>query len=269
MSALRSPAEQLSAIRIAALKLCTEDDRLISNLTMTPVIQRFGPIALLHAGVRCPPDNRRDWLMPNEDIHLREQMSRLLQAVATARQESFYWSDDADKEALQALESVLRRLCDAWERRRVFSLPGGMCGSQLEIESEKALLRELTEAANSLPIRASEPADKSPPSAPPQVRRKRRGGRPVNTDPKQDRLIAEARKRWLTVTEAATIANVNRGIITRAVTGGKLKGNGKSGRERRIDNDDLARWILERSEKPVPTESEAQVRRLVNKHCRP
>jgi excisionase family DNA binding protein len=72
----------------------------------------------------------------------------------------------------------------------------------------------------------------------------------------------------LTVSDAAKIADVNPGVITRAVDSGKLKGNEQKGRERRIDRADLTRWIQERGGKPEPGESDEQVRRLVNKHVR-
>ncbi len=67
--------------------------------------------------------------------------------------------------------------------------------------------------------------------------------------------------RWLTVTEAERVSDANRGVLSRAVDNGKLKGNGKSGTERRIDAVDLSRWILERSGKPEPKETNEAVGR--------
>jgi hypothetical protein len=76
---------------------------------------------------------------------------------------------------------------------------------------------------------------------------------------------ADTDQRWLTVTQAATVAGTDRGMISRAVDARKLKSNGKSGRARRIDAIDLIRWIRERSERPEPVESDEQVRRLTRK----
>jgi len=53
---------------------------------------------------------------------------------------------------------------------------------------------------------------------------------------------------WLTVTEAAEKAQVNKAIITMAANSGVLNSNGKLQRERRIDPIDFARWLKERFE---------------------
>jgi len=74
--------------------------------------------------------------------------------------------------------------------------------------------------------------------------------------------------RWITVSEAERITGCNRGIISRAVDGNELKGNGKSGRARRIDAVDLARWQLQRVEGTEPGESNAEVERQ-NQEARP
>jgi hypothetical protein len=76
---------------------------------------------------------------------------------------------------------------------------------------------------------------------------------------------AGADESWLTVTEAATIAGVNSGIISREADDGKLKSNGQSSRARRIDSVDLTRWILERSRRPESSESDEQVKRSMRK----
>ena len=72
--------------------------------------------------------------------------------------------------------------------------------------------------------------------------------------------------RWLTVSQAASIAGVNAGVITRAVDSGELLGNGFTDRERRVDAVDLAQWVLRRAGRPEPRESDAHVRQLVQKH---
>lgn len=66
--------------------------------------------------------------------------------------------------------------------------------------------------------------------------------------------------RWLTVTEAATVAVVDRWAITRAADNGQLITNGKKRTERRIDKISLVDWLLRRSKEPEPQESDAQVR---------
>jgi hypothetical protein len=70
--------------------------------------------------------------------------------------------------------------------------------------------------------------------------------------------------RWLTVTEAAKAAGTDRGTISRAVDHEKLKSNGKSDRNRRIDAIDLIRWMLERSKRDVP-ETEEGVKESMRK----
>jgi hypothetical protein len=73
---------------------------------------------------------------------------------------------------------------------------------------------------------------------------------------------------WLTVSQAAKAASTNTGTITRAVDKGELKSNGMRKHQRRIDPADLTRWILVRAGKPERGESDAQVIRIVNKHCK-
>jgi hypothetical protein len=69
-------------------------------------------------------------------------------------------------------------------------------------------------------------------------------------------------ERWLTVSAAATLTEAHKGEISRAVDGEQLKGNGKTGRDRRIDLVDLTRWKLERSKRPERGESNEHVKRL-------
>src|SRR5262249_21818257 len=67
--------------------------------------------------------------------------------------------------------------------------------------------------------------------------------------------------RWITVSDAARITGCSKGVISRAVDAKELSGNGQSGRERRIDAVDLARWQLARVNKPEPSESDEAVER--------
>jgi hypothetical protein len=81
-------------------------------------------------------------------------------------------------------------------------------------------------------------------------------------------LLGEARLddagRWHKVSAAAQIADVNRGVISRAVESGELRSNGLKGSERRVCTIDLCRWILERHSEP--TETDARVEALVRRH---
>jgi hypothetical protein len=70
---------------------------------------------------------------------------------------------------------------------------------------------------------------------------------------------------WLTVSKAARVAGCNPGEISRAVTSGKLKSNGESGRLRRIDAADLSLWQLRRAEREEPTESDEAVERKLKR----
>lgn len=70
---------------------------------------------------------------------------------------------------------------------------------------------------------------------------------------------------WRTVSEAATVAGCNTGVITRAVDSGELKSNEKSGRERRVCAVDLTRWILARAPRSDKKESDAAVERQMKK----
>jgi hypothetical protein len=68
--------------------------------------------------------------------------------------------------------------------------------------------------------------------------------------------------RWLTVSDASRASDIGKGTISRAADQGKLKSNGKKGRERRIDSVDLNRWKLKRIEKSEPGESYSKVEKL-------
>jgi hypothetical protein len=74
--------------------------------------------------------------------------------------------------------------------------------------------------------------------------------------------------RWLKVAEAASIAGTHRGVISKAVDDGRLKSNGKRRRARRIDALDLAHWMLKRSRRPEPGESDEEVERKIRQASR-
>ena len=73
------------------------------------------------------------------------------------------------------------------------------------------------------------------------------------------------RQGWLTVSDAATVAGCNRGVISRAADAGNLKSNGKKNHDRRIDAADLSRWILQQSQKPEQGESDEGVEAKMKK----
>jgi len=75
--------------------------------------------------------------------------------------------------------------------------------------------------------------------------------------------LSRAVESWLTVTQAAKVAFTSTGTISRAVDAGNLKSNGKHHRERRIDSADLTRWILARSNRTEPVESNDRVESLM------
>jgi len=74
--------------------------------------------------------------------------------------------------------------------------------------------------------------------------------------------------KWLTVSDAARVADVSSGTITRAANNAKIKTNGQKGRSRRIDPHDLIRWVLDRSNATEQGESDKQVERLVGKNVK-
>jgi hypothetical protein len=76
---------------------------------------------------------------------------------------------------------------------------------------------------------------------------------------------SQADEAWLTVTHAAKVAFASRGTISRAVNAGALRSNGKKGRERRVDSADLTRWILKRSNRTEPVETNQRVESLMRK----
>jgi len=197
MSTSRQMGERLSAIRRAALKLCDDAHQFLSNLPTNQVAQLLDsdwPFGVLSR-------SRDHLMMDGEDAPLREQMRELLQAVRDAEPDSFYWPADIGA-AFKVLRKSLIQVCRDWDGRCFVRLPGGVGGVSVEMGIETSHLRELAEAANALPIEPDGTAGKPPeedqdntslrrPPATPKPRR-RRGGRPSDTDPMEDRRIAEA-----------------------------------------------------------------------------
>jgi hypothetical protein len=70
---------------------------------------------------------------------------------------------------------------------------------------------------------------------------------------------------WLRVKDAATIACVDPGVISKLASTGKLRSNGLTGSERRIWLLDLARRILRRAGRPERQESNDHVEDLVRR----
>lgn len=65
--------------------------------------------------------------------------------------------------------------------------------------------------------------------------------------------------KWLTVSEAATIAACANWAVTRWANDNKFKTNGKTRKQRRIDSVSFNRFLLSRVAGPEPTESNAAV----------
>jgi hypothetical protein len=103
-----------------------------------------------------------------------------------------------------------------------------------------------------VPSGGGQPVDLLSPTVTPESR-----GEGVSTDNEPDR--------WLKVKQAASIAFVNPGVISRAANLGKLRNNGLRGAERRICALDLCRWIRERTARPEPQESDEHVNELVSR----
>lgn len=62
-------------------------------------------------------------------------------------------------------------------------------------------------------------------------------------------LTSDQQTAWLKITDAANMSGIEKSIISAAVTAGRLKSNGKTRRERRIDAVDFSRWLNERAGK--------------------
>lgn len=61
---------------------------------------------------------------------------------------------------------------------------------------------------------------------------------------------AVANPGWLTITDAAKLANVDKGVISTAAKDGRIIDNRKFGRERRVDPASLNAWMLGRADRP-------------------
>ena len=73
-----------------------------------------------------------------------------------------------------------------------------------------------------------------------------------------------AREGGLTLSEAERISGVNKGVISRAADD-QIESSG-AGRDRRLDPASFCRWLLSRS--AGREESNAEVERKINKHCK-
>jgi hypothetical protein len=69
--------------------------------------------------------------------------------------------------------------------------------------------------------------------------------------------------RWLTLTAAAQLSGVDKGVLSRAANRGQLRSNGQTRSQRRVCAIDLCRWLHERATKPEPTESSEHVAKLL------
>lgn len=55
---------------------------------------------------------------------------------------------------------------------------------------------------------------------------------------------------WFTITDATKLANVDKGVVGAGAKAGRIKDNGKSGPDRRIDPVSLNAWMLKRADRP-------------------
>jgi hypothetical protein len=74
-----------------------------------------------------------------------------------------------------------------------------------------------------------------------------------------ERRNADCPVRWIMVSQAESLSNVNRGVISRAVDDGQILSNGQHGTSRRIDSADFNRWALERARNGERQESADQI----------
>src|SRR5262249_54129023 len=68
-----------------------------------------------------------------------------------------------------------------------------------------------------------------------------------------------AMKKWVTVSEAASVVGTDRGAISHLVKNGTLKSNGKKRHQRRIDSASLVQYQLERQRRSEKPESDKAV----------
>lgn len=59
--------------------------------------------------------------------------------------------------------------------------------------------------------------------------------------------------KWITVSEAARITNINKGNISRAADSSEIITNGEQGRARRLDAFIFCRWVIQRSPSSEPS----------------
>jgi hypothetical protein len=70
---------------------------------------------------------------------------------------------------------------------------------------------------------------------------------------------SDASHNWITVSEAARISGVNKGVISRAADAQEIKTNGKDGRGRRLGAGSFSQWVLQRSPTAEPTNDPEEV----------
>ena len=90
----------------------------------------------------------------------------------------------------------------------------------------------------------------------------------VVTQPFEDTESETTMPHWMRVSDAAKLAAVSPGTISRNADQGKIKDNGKDGHERRVNSLDFLQWMLNRIGQPESDESAEAVLKKVEKHCR-
>jgi hypothetical protein len=70
----------------------------------------------------------------------------------------------------------------------------------------------------------------------------------------------------ITITQAAAISGVNKGIISRAASKGEIASNGLAGRKLRLDSTNFTQWALTRANREPEEEDHASVERQIQRH---
>lgn len=71
----------------------------------------------------------------------------------------------------------------------------------------------------------------------------------------------------LTLVQAESISNINRGVIWRAAKKGRVKSNGKTGRDLRLDMESFTQWQVDRLGKHEQQERPDTVKRRLQSYC--
>ena len=91
-------------------------------------------------------------------------------------------------------------------------------------------------------------------------------GAAVAAAPESEPAATFAEDDWITLAEAKAFSSIPEGTISRAATRGKIKDNGITRKGRRLHAGSFMRWLKQKPS--AEGESNAQVQKLVDKHCK-